>query len=57
MNTFLSQKSNRILIAFGMYLLYELSLEIIENNYNIKCSLGDKSINLQKGQFVEDSSI
>lgn len=57
MNSFLSQKSNRVLIAFGMYLLYELSLEIIENNYNIKCSLGDKSINLQKGQFVEDSSI
>lgn len=53
MNTILNQKSARILIAFGMYLVYELVSDIIDNGYNLKATCDDKTIVLQKQPIME----
>lgn len=52
MNTILNQKSARILIAFGMYLVYELVSDIIDNGYNLNATCDDKSILLQKQSIM-----
>lgn len=48
MNNILNQGTNRVLIAFGMYLVYELFSDIIKSEYSLKATYGDKSIILQK---------
>lgn len=61
MKELLNQKSVRILVAFGMYLLYEIAEKIIENNYSLEVTYDDKSIILHKqpinGSTVNDSNI
>lgn len=61
MKELLNQKSVRILVAFGMYLLYEIAEKIIENNYSLEVTYDDKSIILHKQPIncstVNDSNI
>lgn len=48
MTEILKDRTNRVLIAFGMYLLYETVNKIIDSDYNLKTTYDDKSIVLQK---------
>ena len=56
MNNILNQGTDRVLIAFGMYLVYELFSDIIKNEYSIKTTYGDKSIILQKQPIIPSES-
>ena len=48
MSEILKNRTSRTLIAFGMYLLYELANKIIDSNYNLKATSNSKSFILQK---------
>ena len=48
MSEILKDRTSRTLVAFGMYLLYELTNEIIDSNYNLKATSNSKSFILQK---------
>lgn len=52
MKEILNQKSSRVLIAFGLYLLYEFASEAMEHNYNLKVTSSNKSMVLQKEPFT-----
>ena len=43
----LKDRKSRTLVAFGMYLLYELVNKIIDSNYNLKATSNSKSFILQ----------
>ena len=44
MNDIIKDRTNRVLVAFGLYLLYELANKVIDSNYNFKATYDDKSI-------------
>ena len=44
MNDIIKDRTNRVLVAFGLYLLYELANKVIDSNYNFKVNYDDKSI-------------
>lgn len=48
----LKDKNCRILIAFGLYILYETVDNIINSDYTLKATSNNKNIILQK-QFSE----
>lgn len=48
MSEILKDRTSRTLVAFGMYLLYELANKIIDSNYNLKATSNSKSFILQK---------
>lgn len=54
MTEILENISNRVLVAFGMYLVYEFVSKFIESNYNLKAIYDEKSIIVQK-QPITDS--
>lgn len=57
MKELLNQKSTRVLIALGMYLLYEIAEKIIESNYSLEFTYDDKSIILQKQPIDTSTAI
>ena len=52
MNDIIKHRTNRVLVAFGLYLLYELANKVIDSNYNFKVNYDDKSIVLQKEPII-----
>lgn len=52
MNDIIKDRTNRVLVAFGLYLLYELANKVIDSNYNFKATYDDKSIALQKEPII-----
>lgn len=47
----LKNRNCRILIALGLYLLYETIDKIIDGDYNLKATSDNKNIILQKQAF------
>ena len=56
MKELLNQKSVRVFMAFGMYLVYEFVSKFIESNYSLKVTYDDKSIILQKQPIIDSAS-
>lgn len=52
MNDIIKDRTNHVLVAFGLYLLYELANKVIDSNYNFKATYDDKSIVLQKEPII-----
>lgn len=56
MKEILNQRSVRVFLAFGTYLVYELVSNFIESNYNLKVSYDDKNIVLYKQPITTSKS-